>query len=245
MSIKKPKSEDKMAKEKRQYLKKGKRLLSEGKMQQALIELKKAEDENDIYPDLYNSMGLAYSLLGQYDDAVKSFRKALELNTNYIEAHLNLALTLNNIGEVEEAKREFEIVGTLERAKGGDIGFSVKAKLANAHKSLGQLYYEIGKYDEAITELEKALKLTPDFKDISTFLGKIYIDKGNYAEAIKVLERVFEKHPDYVDCAVRLGIAYFKKGDLSKAKKIWFEAKRFNPNNEKLNFYLGLLERKQ
>ena len=234
-----------MAKTDKQHLRKGKELLSEGKMQEALIELRKAEKENADYPDLYNSMGLAYSLLGQYDDAIRSFRKALELNTNYIEAHLNLALTLNNIGEVEEARREFEIVGTLERAKGGDIGFSVKAKLANAHKSLGQLYYEIGRYDDAIVELDKALKLIPEFRDISTLLGKIYIDKGDYDNAIKVLEEVFERYPDYVDCAVRLGIAYFKKGELSKAKKVWLEAKRFNPNNEKLHFYLSLIQKEK
>lgn len=234
-----------MVKNEKQHLKKGKELLEEGKMQEALIELKKAEEGNAIYPDLYNSIGLAYSLLGQYDDAIKSFNKALDLNKNYIEAHLNLALTLNNIGEVEEAKKEFEIVGTLERAKGGDMGFSVKAKLANAHKSLGQLYYEIGKYDDAIAEIEKALKLNPDFKDISTLLGKIYIDKGDYNTAIKVLTKVFESHPDYTDCAVRLGIAYFKKGDLLNAKKVWFKAKRFDPNNEKLNFYISLIQKEK
>ena len=156
----------------KKLIEKARNLIEAGEVEEAVYVLQEGARNFPHYPDLHNELGVALSLLGRYTEAINAFKQAIALNPNYIEAHLNLALTLTEMGKRKEAMEEFEKVELLERARGGDMGFSAKAKLANAHKEIACLYMDLGKYKDAIDELEKAFSLAPDFLMLEFYLPR-------------------------------------------------------------------------
>lgn len=231
----------------RNLIAKAKILINDGKANEALYYLQVAGKNNPEYADIHNYMGAALSLLGRYEEAIKSFLKSIELNPKYIEAHVNLGLTYSLIGKIEEANKEFAIVEELEISKSKtdkEIGFSAKAKISNLHKDLGLLYIEIKMYEEAVDEFRKALRLTPDFPDLSFYLAKALNEKGDVNEAINILENLIERKSDFISAYLLLGRCYYKTGNLKKAKDIWEEGYKLDPTNSKLSSYLNMLEGK-
>lgn len=231
----------------RNLITKAKILINDGKANEALYYLQIAAKNNPDYADIHNYTGAALSLLGRYDEAVKSFIKSIELNPKYIEAHVNLGLTYSLMGKIEEANKEFAIVEELEISKSKtekEIGFSAKAKIANLHKDIGLLYIEIKMYEEAVDEFRKALRLTPDFPDLSFYLAKALSEKGDLTEAINILEDLIKRKNDFIAAYLLLGRCYYKISDIKKAKEIWEEGHKLDPTNAKLSSYLSMLEGK-
>ena len=231
-----------MAKEK-EFLQEGKRLIEEGSYQKAGFYLQKALDKNPDYPDVNNLMGVALSLSGRYREAVNYFERAIKANPEYIEGHINYALTLNQLGEVEKASKEFEIAEKLEMERDSEmekVEFSVRARIANVHKDAAVLYASIERHQEAIEELEKALKFAPNFHDIRTLLGEMFIKKGDYEAAKDTLKEVLKRSGDFVPAAVKLGFCYYKEDDKEMAREIWGKALELDPDNKSLKMYLDL-----
>ena len=227
------------------YLKEGKRNIEEGEYQKAFYNLQKALEKNPDYPDINNLLGVALSLIGRYKKAVEYLKKAIELNPQYIEAHINLALSLNQLGELDEANREFEIAESLEMGRESEVEkveFSIRARIANAHKDVATLYAAIERFDEAAEELKKALRFAPNFHDIRTFLGEMLMNMGNFEEAKEVLKETLLRSKNYIPAAVKLGLCYHKEDNNEMAKEIWDKAYELDPDNKSLQMYFKLLE---
>lgn len=232
---------------KRDFLKEGKRSIEEGEYQKARYYLKKALEENPDYPDINNLMGVALSLSGRYKEAVKYFKKAVKLNPKYSEAHVNYALTLNQLGKLDEASEEFEKAEELEikrESEAEKVEFSVRARIANSHKDIATLYASIDRFNEAIDELERALKFAPNFHDIRTFLGEMYMKKGELANAKDTLKEVLNRSGDYIPAAVKLGQCYYDEEDFEMAREIWEKAKEIDPEDKSVKMHLNLLKEK-
>ena len=70
-------------------------LYEKGQIKQAIEKLETVIHQYPNYPDVHNALGLAYSIAGNYDDAILSFKKATQLNPSYIEAYVNMAIIQN------------------------------------------------------------------------------------------------------------------------------------------------------
>lgn len=62
---------------------------------------------------------------------------------------------------------------------------------------MGQFYFLNAKYDEAINEFKKALKLSPNDAEIYYHLGLAYESINNIDEAIKMYQRALEIDPHH------------------------------------------------
>lgn len=99
-----------------------------------------------------------------------------------------------------------------------------------AWAQLGNLYFDSGQVDEAITAYNRSLALIPDNPNVLTDLGVMYRRKGRPLEAIKCFDRAIQANP-------RQEAAYFNKGvvflhDLKKrdeAIEAWEALVRINP----------------
>lgn len=69
----------------------------------------------------------------------------------------------------------------------------------NAYTSLGDLYYDTGKYDEKITVLERAKTILPDDPDINAALALAYENMSRFDEAIAAHKKVLKFRPEDKD----------------------------------------------
>jgi Tfp pilus assembly protein PilF len=69
---------------------------------------KAAELGMDKDPELYNFLGISYSLTKRLPQAVESYQKALKVDPNLAEAHLNLGLAYEQMGRKGLAGQEYQ-----------------------------------------------------------------------------------------------------------------------------------------
>lgn len=126
----------------------------------AVEQIKVAEPED--WP-VYYQRGIAYERIKQWDKAEPNFTKALELypdqpqvlnylGYSWVDKGIHLEKALDMIRKAVELRPQ--------------DGYIVD--------SLGWAYYKLGRYDEAVVELEKAVRLRPEDPTINDHLGDAY-----------------------------------------------------------------------
>jgi tetratricopeptide (TPR) repeat protein len=121
---------------------------------------------------IFYQRGIAYERLKQWDKAEPDFKKALELfpdqpqvlnylGYSWIDRNINLNEGLDLIKRAVASRPQ--------------DGYIVD--------SLGWAYYRLGRYDEAVVELEKAVKLRAEDWTINDHLGDAYWKVGRKLEA--------------------------------------------------------------
>lgn len=197
------------------------------------------------YADIYNKLGQIYHGRGELGKAVSSFRKALDLNPSYTEVSLNLAVTLNDMGKYTEATEVFSKASKIAHSGPYALDPFIKGKIANEHAKIGDIYYDLGLFGEALEEYKKAINLRPTFVDIITKIGITYREKGLYNEAIREFMKAREINPRYVTARVNLGITYYMKGFIDLAVNEWEGTLKENPGNSDAMMYLKFIKAEQ
>jgi len=92
---------------------------------------------------------------------------------------------------------------------------------------------QVGYWQNNITLLEHALKVT-DNNDIAYFgRGNAYLKLGDYRQAIGAYDKAIEINPKYTDVYVNRGLAYANLGDYRQAIGDYDKAIEQNPKHEK------------
>jgi tetratricopeptide (TPR) repeat protein len=71
----------------------------------------------------------------------------------------------------------------------------LKPKMGYITDSLGWVYYKLGDYERAVTELEKANQLTPDDSTITEHLADSYLKLSRIEKTIEFYERALKLDP--------------------------------------------------
>ncbi len=124
----------------------------------------------------YN-LGLVYEKTERYELAVQAYRQAITwqagLRNFDPQPYLDLGSLLRHQGHAEEA------LPYLERAAHADETNPM------AHQEFALGLEAVGRYDEAIGELKRAVGLVPDSESLHFFLGRIYRRQGQADAAAK------------------------------------------------------------
>jgi Flp pilus assembly protein TadD len=209
----------------------------------ALADFREALTARPEFADIHNLSGLCLSFLGQPENAVVEFEKALALNVEYVEAHLNRAITLNELGRYDEAREAFERAAHYEGRGGGRFSAAVSARIANAHKTVGDLYLEVGAADSAAEEYRSAIALRPEFHDIRNKLAEALMQLGDLESAERELLTTLDGNGQFVSAILNLGLVHFYRGDVGRARAEWERARVQSPSNPQVRAYLSLLGR--
>jgi tetratricopeptide (TPR) repeat protein len=95
-------------------------------------------------------------------------------------------------------------------------------KNAVARAKLGDLYYDAGRYPEAIKWYQASLSLNPKDVDVSTDLGVSYYYNREADRAIEQLQHSLEIDPTHAKTLLNLGVVRaFGKRDLKGASEAW------------------------
>jgi tetratricopeptide (TPR) repeat protein len=91
---------------------------------------------------------------------------------------------------------------------------------ANAYNFLGYLAAAQGKYDEAISYLQKYAFLAPDLANPHDSLGEILMHIGRYEDAEREYRKALEIQPDFFNSLLMLAQVYIEQGRVTKGVDI-------------------------
>jgi len=84
---------------------------------------------------------------------------------------------------------------------------------------LGQTALREGRYIEAASNFERALKEHPERPDALVGLGTVRYAQGSYDEAVALLGQALNQDPRRADAQLYLGLSYLKRGDDASAEQ--------------------------
>ena len=96
---------------------------------------------------------------------------------------------------------------------------------------LGNIYFDTGKFQDAIQAYSKYLSLNPNNANVWTDLGVMYRRNGNLTEAISSFEKAIELNPQHEQARFNKGIVqFYDLGNRDAAMQTWQELIKINPN---------------
>jgi tetratricopeptide (TPR) repeat protein len=138
-----------------------------------------------------------------------------------------IALTRHQIGYWENG------VTAWQRA------IAVTANNYAAHNMLGRAWFLERRVNEAIQELQKVVKLKPDFAEAYCNLGRAYVAKGQLDEAMAYYQKALEVRPDYVAAHNSLTSLLLQKGQVNEAVAHCQKVLKIEPDNVTARNNLG------
>lgn len=158
-------------------------------------------------------------------------------------SHLYRALIYNQqvILEEDDTRKSKYAAQVIEQTK---LLIEIKPEGSEGYTLLGQAYFRIANYAEALKQLEKALNYeTNDDTRLSTFdlIGFCYEELGNDIEAVRVYEKALAIRKDSVTSRMGLSRVAMRKGSINEAIRLRKEALELTQNPTAFHFwYLAL-----
>jgi tetratricopeptide (TPR) repeat protein len=196
----------------------GLELQSQGKLDQAISQYRRALQVKPNYVEAHNNLGIALQLQGKPDEAISHYRRALQIDPGYVDAYYNMGITFRAQGKLDQAISSYRQV------------LRLKPNHIEAHSNLGSVLSAQGKFEEAIEQFRLALQVRPDFAEVHYNLGLALKSQGKLDEAIKHFRRALQVRPDLAEAHNNLGLALTMKGDLDEAIEHFREAVRLKPD---------------
>ena len=109
-------------------------------------------------------------------------------------------------------------------------GCKKKMDKAKKHYELGVEYHKQELADQAIEELQQAIKIDPNYAEAHYELGVLYHEKENYKAAFREFQQAVKSNPDYAEAHFRLGIIYQVLKGYGQAITEFEEVLKIDPN---------------
>ncbi|HJX34373.1 MAG TPA: tetratricopeptide repeat protein [Desulfatiglandales bacterium] len=168
----------------------------------------------EIILDLYEKMS-------NKDGVISALKRLAELSPDDTALRLKLATALEDAGKSSDAIMEFERL--LNRMSPQD--------LLPVYNSLGYLYAEAEKNEDAISFYLKALELNKDDTNIYYNLSLLYEKTGQKDKSNQYMAKVVELRPDSTDDNLRLARNLLEGGKLKEAEESLKEFLKDNPGS--------------
>ncbi|MFX1517264.1 MAG: tetratricopeptide repeat protein [Promethearchaeota archaeon] len=171
------------------------------------------EKATTLKPELYHAWLQLSGLYRQMQDFSKAIH-AIKMITVYNHFKNSYIKELQELAFEAGLKEENEV------AEEAYILLTNVSNLFYHWHSLGVLYFNQKRYDEAIKCMRKVQEIEPNEWPSYHVLSKIYKEMGKLNEAIMALEAVIFRYPDYHDALYELG-NFYSSDQPQKAISIW------------------------
>ena len=198
-------------------------LAKQGKPAVALETLDNLSVRGDTqYVKVVLSKGDIFRGAKRYVDAMKIYDQALKKlpgNTDLLYAR---ALMAERVDRIDILIKDLKTI--------------LKTEPDNAH-ALNALGYTLadrtGRYEEALTYIQRALKLLPDDAAIIDSMGWVQYRLGNNQEALRYLTRAYDLNDD-AEIAAHLGEVLLIMGETARGQKVIRKGLEQAPDDERL-----------
>uniref|UniRef100_A0A8C9WAT5 dolichyl-phosphate-mannose--protein mannosyltransferase n=1 Tax=Scleropages formosus TaxID=113540 RepID=A0A8C9WAT5_SCLFO len=191
-------------------------------------EQKRFAEANEIYlqgiencpdsSDLHNNYGVFLVDTGDGGRAAVHYQHAVRLKPTHYVAMVNLGRLLRSSNDNKEAEAWYKRALQVTR----------KVEILTP---LGALYYNTGRYEEALQVYREAAALQPDSTDIWLALAQVLAMAGRTKEAEKMTFGIISKNEACVECFRLLSAIYSKRGSHQEALEALEKALEQNPED--------------
>ncbi len=145
------------------------------------------------YTGAYNSRGIAYRYLKEYQQAIEDFDQAIALDPTLAMAYNNRGIAYQDLKEYQRAIEDC------------DQAIALDPTLAMAYNNRGSAYGELKEYQRAIEDFDQAIALDPT-------LALAYNNRGNTYRNLKEYQRAIESYDQVIALDPTLALAYNNRG---------------------------------
>ncbi|HEV7644585.1 MAG TPA: tetratricopeptide repeat protein, partial [Pyrinomonadaceae bacterium] len=117
-----------------------------------------------------------------------------------------------------------EVQEAIEKAKSSPGDFDAQLKVA-------QMYYQVGRFDQAIEYLKRANQIKPDDYETIVNLGNAYYDSDKFEDAEKLYTQALAKKPNDVSVRTDMGLTFLFRLDYDRAIKEFTRSLELDPSH--------------
>ena len=202
---------------------------TEKDLKKAIEHFEDAIEKDPTYALAHAGLADAYNMLGSYDfipsreafpKAKEAVLKALDLDETLAEAYTSSAWVKHHF--------DWDCFGA-ETDYNWAIGLN--ASYATAHHWYGILLRDMGRFDEALVEIERARELNPLSVSINTSLASLFYYARQYDWAIEQCKKAIGMDPNFHWVHNVLASAYLQKFSFDEAIAEFLEAVNLSDGN--------------
>lgn len=156
--------------------------------------LKKSLSFGNNRKDLFYILGLNYSYLGNYDDAINVFLESLKIEENDLVL-LAVAISYYKKSDLENAKIWFlKVIKNTKEPKIKERSFEL----------LGEILFEQKKYDESQKYFDEVINLNENNSNAYFYKGEMYFIENNQVKARAFWRKTLEIDPSHIRALKRI-----------------------------------------
>ena len=121
------------------------------------------------------------------------------------------------------------------------VAVAAQTTEADVYVAQAILDFDDKRYDEALKNLQEALKREPDHIEALYYLGVVNMALRRPADAVPYLLRAQRKSPSDPSVAFQLGLAYFAQQQYEQAEPLLEQVFRTDPSIDGLGYYVGFM----
>ncbi len=193
-------------------------LLENHKPGEALNAYQKAATLIPKDPEPHISAGLLCERQKDFSRAEDEYKQVLALDPLSNEAVIGLTNLYMKSGRVAEAE---PLLRQLSAQRPDDAGL---------HLQLGRVLAAKGNKDDAITEIQSALKASPGDTEAQHDLADLFVQSGKFDEAAKIYYDLATKQPNDPELHKSLGEMLMKQKRFPEAQEEFFTAVKLKPD---------------
>ena len=229
------------------------KLVTKGKVQEAIKEYERLLDDNPNDVNTLNRVGDLWVRINRTDEAVKAYsriadhyakdgfflkaiaiyKKINKLDPSKLDVYAKLADLYAKQGLAMEAKSQYQVLADYYTKHGDPAGaLSIFKKIAeldpnsiNTHVKLADLFSQANQTGEALKEYDR--------------VGRMLLKRGMLEEAIQVFRKALKIDPSNVELVDSLVTSLLESRDFDNATRIIEQSLEANRGNPRLTALLG------
>jgi len=184
-------------------------------LQKSIEYFQQATDRDPTFAPAYVGLADSYIVLSAlgflpardgYPKARTAATKALEMDDTLAEPHADLAwIKMAFDWDWADAEREFQ------------YALKLNPNLANGHHWYALYLIYMGRFDEALKEINRARELDPLAPQINANVEEVFYSSRQYDRAFQEIRNTLEIFPNYAQAHYKLGLVYTQKGQYEEA----------------------------
>ncbi len=161
----------------------------------------------DISAEAYYGLGLTYTGLEKFEDAIAAYQHAITYRPDWAYSHAALASAYANTHRYAEALDAYKVAVALDPTD------------EMIHHQLGNVYSKRGDNAAAMRHQQQAIAIAPEFAAAHHQLGLLYAQEKQWSNAIASYQIAYEHDPTLVEVLYNLAQAHLRTGDTASARE--------------------------